>query len=254
MGRGRLALYAGLLLLGGISIGVTAALIAGPGRRGSATPSALASPVPGWPFHRKVPPIALTDAYGARTSLASLRGKVIVLAPTLTLCHEVCPMTTQAFMRMQSELARAGLGRRVAFVEATVDPWRDSPARLRAYARLTGAHLIQLTGSLRQVRRFWNFFGIGFKRVPQGHPPDVDWLTSRRETFDVAHIDGVFLVDQRGFERIFYPGPADVGGRVEPALQRLLSAGGLRNLAHPLNAWSMPEIMQAVRRLLGSPA
>lgn len=238
-------LFLGLLLLGA-AIGVALALIHSGG-----TPAVRSDARAGWPFHRRVPAIALTSAGGRPLSLRDLHGKVVVLAPSLTLCHEVCPLTTQALMLMRRSLASQGLGGRVALVEATVDPWRDSPARLRAYARMTGARLVQLTGSVAQMRRFWDYFGIGFRRVPQGPHPDVDWWTGRVETFDVEHVDGVFAIDRNGYERRFFPGYADTGRRLEPALRRLLSQEGVASLEHPSNAWTVEDVMSAVGRLLG---
>lgn len=240
------------LLAAGVALGAAIALVSGAAQRARVAGPALArSPAQrGWPFDRKVPAMTLRTSTGGTLSLSELRGKVVVLAPSLTLCHEICPMTTQAFMTMHATLARDGLGGRVAFVEATVDPWRDSPARLRAYAKLTGARFLQLTGRVRQMRRFWRWFGIGFKRVPQGDPPDIDWLTHRPETFDVEHTDGVFLIDRHGYERAFFPGVADVGGHVEPPLRRLLSKTGLSNLVHPGEAWTEAQVMEGVGRLL----
>jgi cytochrome oxidase Cu insertion factor (SCO1/SenC/PrrC family) len=165
----------------------------------------------------------------------------------------VCPITTGAFLRMQRAVAAAGLARRVAFVEVTVDPWRDSPTRLRAYARLTGAGVPMLTGSVAQIRRFWRFFGIGFERTPQGHPPDRDWWTGRPERFDVAHIDGVFVIDARGYERAFLSGMADVHGRLRASLAQLLSDDGRQNLVHPADPWTPGAVLQDVGRLLGRP-
>jgi protein SCO1/2 len=43
---------------------------------------------------RTVPKLPLLDPGGRATSLAAFRGRVVVLAPFLTLCHEVCPLTT----------------------------------------------------------------------------------------------------------------------------------------------------------------
>jgi protein SCO1 len=251
MPRPRAPVIAGVVLLVGLATGAAIALSQGP------APAPLAAPPgspawTGWPFHRLVPNETLTTADGGTLSLASLHGRVVVLAPSMTLCHEVCPLTTQALMNVRRTLARAGRASRVAIVEATVDPWRDSPSRLRAYDRLTGARLLQLTGTVRQMRRLWNFFGIGFRRVRQGTPADLDWLTNRPETFDVEHADGVFLIDARGYERVFYPGYADVGGRLAPALRRLLSSTGLGNLARPQNAWTAPQLLAGIDRLLRS--
>lgn len=247
------------LLVLGIAAGAAVGLLLGGSQTGDgshpergARPAVSDSPAQrGWPFHRRVPAIRLRTADGRSLSLRSLRGKVVVLAPSLTLCHEICPMTTQAFIAMRRTLLHDGLAGRVAFVEATVDPWRDSPARLRAYADMTGIDFTQMTGSMARIRRFWDFFGVGFKKVPQGHPPDVDWWTHRPERFDVEHVDGVFLIDQKGYERVFYPGIANVAGHLKPALKRLLSRDGLKNLAHPASAWTEPQLMAGIGRLLG---
>lgn len=251
MPRARSALLILTLLLVGVGIGTAIGLTRKSSARHPARAVGSQSGAAGWAFHRRVPQATLTAADGHPFTLRSLRGRVVVLAPSLTLCHEVCPMTTQALMLMRHSFAAQGMSRRVAFVEATVDPWRDSPARLRAYDRLTGARLIQLTGSIAQMRRFWGFFGIGFRRVPQGKPPDTDWWTGRPETFDVEHVDGLFVIDAQGYERKFFAGPASLtGGRIDPALRRLLSADGLQNLAHPREGWTVAQVAQAVGRLL----
>ena len=136
---------------------------------------------------RPVPFVGLIDANGKLVSLNRWHGKWVVLAPSLTLCHEVCPMTTGALMQLTVQLRRAGLSKQVAVVEATVDPWRDTPARLRAYRRLSGADFPLLTGTQAAIHRLWKFFGVYYARVAQGKPPDVDWLTGKPETFDVNH-------------------------------------------------------------------
>jgi cytochrome oxidase Cu insertion factor (SCO1/SenC/PrrC family) len=41
-------------------------------------------------------------------------------------------------MQVQFAARRAGLSDQVEVVEVSVDPWRDSAARLRAYGRSTG--------------------------------------------------------------------------------------------------------------------
>ena len=86
-----------------------------------------------------VPPTPLIDQNGRPVTLQSFRGKYVVLAQFLTLCQDECPITTGAFQDMQQAVQQAGLGGQVAFVEATVDPGRDTPARLRAYQSEFGA-------------------------------------------------------------------------------------------------------------------
>jgi protein SCO1/2 len=168
----------------------------------------------------------------------------------MTLCHEVCPITTAAFTALTTRLRQAGLANRVAVVEVTVDPWRDTPARLRAYRRLVGANFTLLTGTQAEIRRFWKFFGVSYEREPEGNPPDIDWLTHKPETFDVSHTDGLFILDPAGRERMADEGTASVGGHLSPALSRLLDAEGRENLAHPQLPWSPGQLFEDLRQLM----
>jgi protein SCO1/2 len=108
---------------------------------------------------------------GHALTLGSFRGKYVVLAQFLTLCQEDCPLTTRVFQVLQASVEHAGLGRHVAFIEATIDPQRDSPARLRAYQTEFGADWTLLTGSAAHVTAFWRRFGIYYQKVPEGPPP-----------------------------------------------------------------------------------
>ena len=200
---------------------------------------------------RSVPDVPLVDADGHRTSLARWRGKWVVLAPSLTLCHEVCPITTGALIQLSDQLKRAGLSRKVVVVEATVDPWRDSPARLRAYRRLTGVNFQMLTGTRSEIRRLWKFFGVSYHRVPQGRPADIDWMTHKPETFDIDHTDGLFFISPSGQERIANEGMASTGGRLAPVLRKLLSSEGRHNLGHPQLPWTARQALDDVEFLMG---
>ncbi len=193
---------------------------------------------------RPVPAIRLVDSRGRPFSTRQWRGKWVVLAPSMTLCHEVCPMTTAALDQIRAQVQKLGLGSHVTVAEATVDPWRDSPSRLRAYARLSGASFQLLTGTQAEIKRLWKFFAVYYARVPQGKPPDVDWLTGKPETFDVDHTDAVFILDPAGQERIVDEGMPDVGGRLPASLHKLLSDQGITNLAHPQLGWTPREIVQ----------
>jgi cytochrome c biogenesis protein CcmG, thiol:disulfide interchange protein DsbE len=205
----------------------------------------------GTPLDRQVPTTHLKDAAGGGASLQALRGKWIVLVPTMTLCHEVCPITTGALLKLRSRLRAGGLARRVAIVAVSVDPWRDTPQRMRAYRRLTGARLRLWTGSVRRLRRFWAFFGVSFHRVPPGRPAGRDWLTGRPERFDVEHSDGLFLLDPSGRERVAIAGMPGVGGRLRGRLHALLDSRGRANLADPTVPWTPGGVAADLAQLMG---
>jgi cytochrome oxidase Cu insertion factor (SCO1/SenC/PrrC family)/thiol-disulfide isomerase/thioredoxin len=199
---------------------------------------------------RPVPSVPLIAANGKPSSLSAWRGKWVILAPSMTLCHEVCPLTTGALMELVNDVRLAGLSRQVVIAEATVDPWRDSPFRLRAYQELTGANFQMLTGTQSEIERLWKFFGVYYVRVPQGKPPDVDWLTHKPETFDVQHTDAIFFIDPAGQERIVDEGMADVDGQLSPALKSLLSSEGVQNLEHPQFPWTPSQALDDLYYLM----
>lgn len=227
-----------------VAAGISGAALALAGRQ--APP-----PLFGDTVNRAVPTLRLEDESGGTTSLAGYRGRIVVLAPFLTLCHEVCPLTTDAFQTMQHEVANAGLSRQVVFVEVSVDPWRDSPARLRAFASLTHTRFPLLTGTAAELARFWRFFGVAYWRTKEGRPADTDWLTGKPLTFDVDHTDALFLIDARGRERILDVGMPDVGPRLPKALARLLNAQGRADLAHPQPGWTLRQAIDDLERILG---
>jgi cytochrome oxidase Cu insertion factor (SCO1/SenC/PrrC family)/thiol-disulfide isomerase/thioredoxin len=199
---------------------------------------------------KPLPAIPLINEYGQKTSLAAYRGKFVVFAPAMTLCAEVCPMTTGSLMSLLARLRREGLSSKVVVAEVTVDPWRDSPARLRAYKRMTGADFTMLTGSLANITKLWKILGVYFKRVPQGTPPAIDWWTHKPETFDVQHSDGVFVLDPAGDERIVVAGMPQMEGTLSPALHKLLDAEGRHNLADPETPWTTSQLMDDMDWLL----
>lgn len=224
-----------------------AALVAALAFRGG-TPKAE---ITGAQLDRPVPAVPLLEKSDRQVSLADFRRRVVVLSPILTLCHEVCPLTTGAFISLEQAVCKARLGDRVVFAEISVDPWRDSPARLRAYARYTGIDFTLLTGTQQNLRRFWRFFGLDFFRTPQDKPPDVDWWTRKPLTFDVAHTDGPFFVAQHGHWRVLILGVPNVHGKLAARLRGLLSDKGLKNLAEPEAPWTVSEALADLSFLVG---
>jgi cytochrome c biogenesis protein CcmG, thiol:disulfide interchange protein DsbE len=200
---------------------------------------------------RVLPPVRLLEPSGRSFSLRSWRGKWVVLVPSMTLCHEVCPMTTAVLSELGTMLERQRLAGNVVLATVTVDPWRDTPARLLAYRRLTGARFAMLTGGQAQIRRLWGALGVHYARVPQGKPPDIDWLTHRPETFDVEHTNAMFVLDPSGRERIADDGMPAVSGTLAPGLKRLLNDNGLQNLAHPQFSWTAGDVLDDVYFLMG---
>lgn len=195
--------------------------------------------------------VPLIDQHGQRVSLATLRGKVVVIYPFLTACHEVCPMTTGAFIRMSEAIRRAGVSDQVALLEVSVDAGRDTPQRLAAYANLVSADWTMLTGSAEQLRRFWAPFGVYFSQTDITQPAPIDWYTHQPETYDVTHAEALIFVDRDGHERIVVVGTADVGSALPSPLAAMLNETGRSQLSHPQAPWTVQQALDNVGALLG---
>jgi protein SCO1/2 len=176
----------------------------------------------------------------------------VVLAPFLSLCQDECPLITAAYTSLQRDVQAAGLSRRVAFVEASVDPGRDTVARLAAYQKEFGADWGLWTGTPAQMQAFWRPFGVTSQIVPEHRPAKIDWWTGQPLTYDVLHTDGYILIDANGHERFVDAGAPDVPD-LSPKLKALLDAGGVHDLTHPQpTSWTTADVLTALSWVLGT--
>ncbi len=194
----------------------------------------------------------LVNQQGRIFTLASLRGKAVVLVPFLTLCDTICPLTTGNLFQTESALRAAHLGAKVQLVELSVDPGRDTPSRLVAYAGLTGANWDLVTESPSELAGMARFFGFTYQAVPPSHPPPIDWLTGQPLAYVVNHSDGYFLIDAAGMLRFSTTSAPDFSGTIDPTLHRFLNQQGLHNLAHPEEpGWTPSDLLHSLGWLLG---
>jgi protein SCO1 len=218
-------------------------------------PSAYLGTVLDRPVPDSVADLPLTTDAGQPATLAAFHGQVVVLADFLTLCQETCPLTAGNLLVMDRAVIASGLAGRVRFVELTVDPGRDTPARLRAYRALVDARAnwSLLTGRPDVIKRIWGYFGVWYQRVAKGSRPGVDWLTGKPLSYDITHQDALIYLDASGRERFLVVGsPNANGASVAPALRRFLSAQGRADLSHPdASTWTAAEALSPIAWLTG---
>jgi len=190
---------------------------------------------------------------GRPTSLGALAGHIVVLTPFLTSCQETCPITTGAFLQMRRDVRAAGLARQVSFAEISIDPGRDTPSRMAAYASLTGATWPLLTGTPSHLATVWKFFGVYYHEVPEASPPGIDWQTGKPYTYDVDHSDGFIVLDGRGHVRFVTGAAPDLAPpRLAGALHAMLSAQGRRDLDQPaVGSWTVAQGLAVVGWVAG---
>ena len=190
-------------------------------------------------------------------TLASLRGKTVVLLDFLTLCQEVCPLTSVNVRAIADAVAKAGLTADVAILQVTVDPTRDTPQRLLAYQKIFGAQpgWSFLTGSAQDITELWNSFGVGYEiSTITASPAPKDWLTGEPLTYDVDHQDLVFVIGPDGHERWLVNGTPSVTspGLVPRRLDSFLNAMGHSNESHaPDPSWTPADVVAAIAVVSG---
>ncbi len=137
---------------------------------------------------------ALTAQDGTEFRLSRERGKVVALWFGYTFCPDVCPTTLAELIQARQRLDRGG--QRVHIVFVTVDPERDTPARLREYANAFGGGFTALTGPADQLARVRKAYGVvAQKRVVAG----------TAATYLIDHSAFVYVVDPAGQLRVMFP-------------------------------------------------
>ncbi|MCL6522445.1 MAG: SCO family protein [Firmicutes bacterium] len=141
------------------------------------------------------PDFRLTDTSGRNFDLASLRGRVVLLYFGYTTCPDVCPATLAVLRQAQQQLGGDAARLRVLFV--TVDPERDTPARVAGYLKPFGFRpaAVGLTGSAARLQPVWKAYGVYVHKHP----------VPGSSTYLVDHSAYVYLIDPQGRLRLLFP-------------------------------------------------
>ena len=111
-------------------------------------------------------PFTLVGADGRQFSSAKLNGRPYVIFFGFTHCPDVCPTTLARMVRLRNQVGQGAAAFDIVFV--SVDPERDGPKEVGAYAELFGSPVIGLTGSPAQIAQVKKQFGIFSEKVPDG--------------------------------------------------------------------------------------
>lgn len=136
----------------------------------------------------------LTGGDGKPFSMASLRGKVVLLSFGYTHCPDICPGTLLTQMDVVKQLGEKA--KDVAVVFVSVDPERDTPDLVGRYARQFHPDFIGLTAAggqdIQAVKKLYRV--ISAKTQQQS---DTVYL--------VDHSAGMYLLDKNGKPAVFEP-------------------------------------------------
>ena len=133
----------------------------------------------------------LLDAQGQQRSVKEFAGKVVVVFFGYTQCPDVCPTTLQELVEAKALLGEQGHLLQGVFV--SLDPERDTPEVLRAYAAAFDPEMVALTGNLAQITAVAKDFKVFFKKV-EGRQPG---------SYTLDHSAGLYMYDPQGNLRVY---------------------------------------------------
>ena len=200
------------------------------------------------------PDVAFVDQAGQPVPLRSLRGKVLVAAALDAHCHDTCPLYTALWADLQRVIRERGWQDRVVIAEISMDPDRDTPQELGAYARMTGATWPLLRSDPESTLAFWLSLSATYSKAPAPSPAPIDWYTGRPETYHLDHDSLAVVFDQNGDARYLLQGNPQIGHPLSAPLQALLSHGQSGAAALQKSAsWSLTDLLDRVDTVLGAP-
>ena len=153
---------------------------------------------------RPAPSFDLTDQRGRSVSLASLRGRPLLLTFLDSKCTTLCPIVGHQLGVVERHLG----GQPVRLVIVSVDP-ADTRHTVAAAARKWGwhGHWQWLMGTPARLAPVWRAYGIGVQPTAT----------------DIAHSMAVYVIDGRGDERAGFLPPLAISRLVSDV--RLLQRG-----------------------------
>jgi protein SCO1/2 len=131
-------------------------------------------------------PFQLVDQDGRAADQRLLNGKWTAMFFGYTFCPDACPTTLQALAAVQDQLGPRAKDFQIVFV--SVDPERDTPAKLKDYLNSHGfpKGVFGLTGTPEQVARAAKAYHIYYQR--NGNGPN----------YMMDHSTATYLMDPNG--------------------------------------------------------
>lgn len=139
-------------------------------------------------------------------SLQRYRGRVVWLLFGYTYCPDICPTSLAAAGQMLASLTPAER-KNVQVIFVSVDPERDTPARLAEYTRFFHPEIIGVTGGPEQIAAVAKYYGVVYVQQP----------ADAHGNYAVDHTANSFLLGADGLlaQKVGHPPlPAEVAAKI----------------------------------------
>jgi cytochrome oxidase Cu insertion factor (SCO1/SenC/PrrC family) len=114
-------------------------------------------------------PFTLTDQYGKKVTDADYRGRYMLVFFGFTNCPDICPAGLQLISAALDKLGDKAA--KVVPIFISVDPARDTPEKLAAYAKNFDDRLVALTGTPEEVAAVAKAYRVFYEKTPNEATP-----------------------------------------------------------------------------------
>lgn len=142
---------------------------------------------------------SLLDYHDQAFTPASLQGKWSLVFFGFTYCPDICPTTMALLNRFYAQQREGDYFDDLQIVMVSVDPGRDTPAKLYDYVRFFNEDFIGVTGEFLALHRFATQLNIPFSKVPGGG-----------ENYLVEHGGNIAIINPRGHYVGFFRSPLEL--------------------------------------------
>lgn len=131
-----------------------------------------------------LPAVTLTDQDGQPFNMDGLKGHWSLLFFGFTHCPDVCPTTLTSMNQVAKKLENSGLN----YVFVSLDPKRDTPAKLKEYVHYFNPDFIGVTGDKASIDRLAESVGVIY---------EFEGDTSS-DRYNVNHYAAILMIDPKG--------------------------------------------------------
>lgn len=134
---------------------------------------------------------ALINQDNQPMTLADLQGNVVMIFFGYTNCPDICPATLSDMQLVYNRLGTDSEHVRMVFI--TVDPERDTPAKLKQFVARFDDRIIALTGDSAALQATYTAYGAGATRRE---------LPNSALKYAMDHTATMTVVDKQGMRRL----------------------------------------------------
>lgn len=131
-------------------------------------------------------PFTLVDQDGKTVTDAQFRGKYLLVYFGYTYCPDMCPTGLQSIAHALDQLGKSA--KKVQALYITIDPARDTPAKLKDYVASFHPSVIGLTGTPAQIQAVAKAYQVYYARAEQVDEHD----------YVMDHSSLIYLMDPQG--------------------------------------------------------